>query len=400
MMLRLPTVFKELFIIIGCTFSVLALANDLSTEAPIVSKEESLISDSPFLTVDEVTQMLSFPTCSIVRPVSMSKKPKLVYPKILRMYGNKGEVTLNFTISQEGKVADIQVMASAHPELERAAIDALLTAEFVPARACGKNVEVQVGQKFTFTIQDEAGSLFRSYGGDDMYLLKGKSSEKLPEDFRYDVPPQAKVVVGAVYSFELLKKSTQGSADVLFVVNPEGEVTEAIIKKATNPDFGDAAKAMMEAWKFTPATLNGRPTWAILHREISFDRNNRDTWLNDSAAQLLDKVTSDKAFLTIDKLDSMPHSLYQPLPNYPLGYNRNQPPGRVMVEFFIDENGWVQLPHIIEASNNELGWAALTAVARWRFEPPIFKGKPVNVIARMPISFATVPDVAEGATSQ
>ena len=44
--------------------------------------------------------------------------------------------------------------------------------------------------------------------------------------------------------------------------------------------------------------------------------------------------------------------------------------GDATVEFFVDKNGDVQLPQIISCTMPEFGYAAVQAVATWRFAPP------------------------------
>ena len=51
---------------------------------------------------------------------------------------------------------------------------------------------------------------------------------------------------------------------------------------------------------------------------------------------------------------------------------------KVVTEFFVDPDGAVQLPKTVSASNEELGWAAATAVKRWIFETPIKAGRAVH----------------------
>jgi outer membrane biosynthesis protein TonB len=49
----------------------------------------------------------------------------------------------------------------------------------------------------------------------------------------------------------------------------------------------------------------------------------------------------------------------------------------VVIEFFIDPDGAVQLPRIVSANSPDLGWAAASAIKRWIFEVPMKNGKPV-----------------------
>lgn len=61
--------------------------------------------------------------------------------------------------------------------------------------------------------------------------------------------------------------------------------------------------------------------------------------------------------------------------------------GEALIETFIDEFGYTQLPRIISASDPAFGYAACQAIAGWQFEPPLKDGKPVVVKVRIPVEF-------------
>jgi TonB family protein len=84
---------------------------------------------------------------------------------------------------------------------------------------------------------------------------------------------------------------------------------------------------------------------------------------------------------------------YKPLPVYPPDIAKEGAGDKVIAEFFIDEDGAVQLPHIAEAKNDELAWVALTALSRWRFEPPLRQGRPVVTRIRLPMTFSPPQNV-------
>jgi TonB family protein len=87
-------------------------------------------------------------------------------------------------------------------------------------------------------------------------------------------------------------------------------------------------------------------------------------------------------------VDSLLVALYKPLPVYPADLVKEGVGDQMVLEFFIDEEGAVQLPHIVEAKNDELAWIALTAVSRWYFEPPLREGRPVITRVRLPMTFS------------
>jgi TonB family protein len=61
--------------------------------------------------------------------------------------------------------------------------------------------------------------------------------------------------------------------------------------------------------------------------------------------------------------------------------------GEATVDFLVDQNGRVQLPRIVAATQWEFGWAAATALLRFEFTPPMKGGEPTATRMRLPIKF-------------
>ena len=59
------------------------------------------------------------------------------------------------------------------------------------------------------------------------------------------------------YPLELRKAGIGGEGVVLFTVTTEGEVVDAMVVRATDVRFGEAALEAVLKWKFRPAELNG-----------------------------------------------------------------------------------------------------------------------------------------------
>jgi len=66
--------------------------------------------------------------------------------------------------------------------------------------------------------------------------------------------------------------------------------------------------------------------------------------------------------------------------------------GEATVEVLINEEGKVFLPRIVSASEPAFGWAAVQAVAAWRFEPPTRNSAPVVTRVRIPFGFQIKTD--------
>ena len=66
-----------------------------------------------------------------------------------------------------------------------------------------------------------------------------------------------------------------------------------------------------------------------------------------------------------------------------------------MIEFILDKAGRVHLPRIVDAVHQEFGWSAATALARWRFEPPLRQGQAVLARLRIPFEFKPAQHAAQ-----
>ena len=86
-------------------------------------------------------------------------------------------------------------------------------------------------------------------------------------------------------------------------------------------------------------------------------------------------------------LDSLPRTRLQGAPEYPRSLKQAGVEGVVEVEFIVDESGRVRDARVVRASAPEFAAPTLAAVARWRFEPGLRQGMPVNFRMRVPVVF-------------
>ena len=61
--------------------------------------------------------------------------------------------------------------------------------------------------------------------------------------------------------------------------------------------------------------------------------------------------------------------------------------GKVVVSFFVDEDGEVTNPQIVDTFNTKLNHAIIDRVMAIEFEPAIQNGRPVRVRYQLPIVF-------------
>ncbi len=315
-------------------------------------------------------------------PPQAIKRVNPEYPWALRLNGNKGDVVLEFVVDSTGEVRNPSIVQSTHPEFEAPAIEALLKWKFKPAIVDGRPVNTRMRQPIHFDLLGGPSEAV------DAFRVAARAPKEFPEEFRYDQAPRPILTSAPVYPFELLEKNVKGEAKIAFLIDPAGRTRRVVVHEATRPEFGAAAAAMILGWEFEPAQKDGKPSWAMLSMKQEFAPGDRDSRLSASGRRLLKVLKKNpEAVLTLKDLDAPPKPRYQPSPVLSEAMIEAGEVEEAMVEFIIDRAGRAQLPRVVSASNEEFGWAAATAVARWQFTPPTKDGKPVDARARQPLKF-------------
>ncbi len=77
------------------------------------------------------------------------------------------------------------------------------------------------------------------------------------------------------YPRDLRAAGVQGEATITFIVDSEGAVREAMVLKATDYRFGDAALAAVSTWRYLPATVDEHPVPCRMMVPVVFSLNRR-----------------------------------------------------------------------------------------------------------------------------
>lgn len=318
-------------------------------------------------------------------------QPAPVYPPQLRDSGFRGDVLVDFVVDREGRVTQAHVVRSLNPAFDDAALEALRRWKFEPGTKGGVPVRVAERIPIGFRLTGE-----RDGGNTGLSVRHKVQQEDLPEEWRYDVEPKPRGRVQPVYPYELLRDHVSGEATVSFVISETGKITGSRLVKATPPEFGAAALAMIEQWEFEPALKAGRPTQCQFGFKQEFSPY--DTDIVPEKAEGLMKVErkSPARFVDAGRLDSRLKAVVTLPPVFPRSLSPGPSHGEATVEVLIDETGQPRLPRIVSATEPAFGWAALQAVAAWRFDPPTQKGIAVVTRVRIPFEFQVKADEPAG----
>jgi TonB family protein len=76
-----------------------------------------------------------------------------LYPPALRDAGIQGVVLMDGRIGTDGFIRDLRLVTPVHPDLERAAFDAVRAWQFEPTRLHGVPVETRIDVTVRFALQ-------------------------------------------------------------------------------------------------------------------------------------------------------------------------------------------------------------------------------------------------------
>lgn len=175
----------------------------------------------------------------------------------------------------------------------------------------------------------------------------------------------------------------KGTALVAVSWDDQGRAEDVVVLDTSFPAFGEEAREAVSQWR-RPAGKRGVQTYSF-----SFGIGGvlvvAGKMLNDYAAEA--RAERPPRAVLPEQLDEEPRLLVQPMPVVGADVTDKYQTGRVVVEYFVDEDGRVRAPSVIHATADEFARAALAAMAQWRYEAPRRGGKPVVTSMRYAFDF-------------
>lgn len=324
------------------------------------------------------TDMSNQPAASPMTSAEPKQTPPGEYPAILVERKLPGSVEFSCRLDATGQVLQPKILATSHTDFLLPALASLKKWEFTPAKQGDLAVPTQLVGEVTFdTIAGNRADVLAA------------NAITAPDGTVPELKPQPVLVTDAVWPHGLLLRGDGGEAVVEFTVQMSGAVTDVNVRSASQPEFGRAALAAMEMWRFRPAITDGRKEPVILVKKFEFiavpkvaPAEAQDPWV-----ELVNEARAD-ALRSAGGLDERIEPLYQAPLRFPEVLKAaGGAKGEAMIEFVIARDGRVRLPRIVSASAPEFGWAAATSVSQWLFNAPRREGKPVDVKVAMPMSF-------------
>lgn len=86
-----------------------------------------------------------------------------------------------------------------------------------------------------------------------------------------DVAPRPILTTAPVYPPELKRNRVEGSVDVIYVVTPNGNVTNIRIADATHREFAEAVRSCLRRWNFEPGKKDNQDVASRVRQSFGFN---------------------------------------------------------------------------------------------------------------------------------
>ena len=321
---------------------------------------------------------------SPARPI---KQESPNYPLAMEWSRLVGQVLVEFKVDVKGDVQNATIKTSNNPGFDDEALATVRKWKFQPAVKDGEPVNSTMQVPIVFQIPGAEGR--------DAYSFQGGSQSKLPPEFQYDSPPRIRGTIVPIYPYNLLRDAISGRAKVMVLVNAQGRVARTKVLEATRPEFGLALVAALETFEFDPATKKWQAdpgSWIAQEQEFSWNMMGSNSatssvgWDMDLARSI---EKHPEKIVSAGKLDQRLHPVSRRPPIFPAEIRSKTDHGAATVEIVIDEDGRARIPRVVSASEPAFGYAAVQAIAFWRFDPPLSGGKKVKTKVQVPFDFVT-----------
>ena len=203
-----------------------------------------------------------------------------------------------------------------------------------------------------------------------------------------------KFVMPEFPSFVQMTGGKRGIVTVAIGRTSEGHVDDVLVLDSTHARLSHAVTSAVFQWRFARPANQALPGGEIVPIVRFLFASTGVSVVSALTGGLADRTNAaerreDAPVILpgLDDLDPPPKILKQPMPTLKGALRDRVTSGQVRVKFFIDEEGRVRVPVVLEAASPELGEAALAAVALWRYEPPKIAGRPTIALETQMFQF-------------
>ena len=207
------------------------------------------------------------------------------YPKEARKKKIQGQVVLQVTVDENGKV-NRAAGISGDLSLVNAAEEAILKWEFEPFTQNGQAVSVQQNLTFNFDLNRKITELELPLP--EPKPLSASVASHLPIRLRESKAPPPGVVTGVFrvggavsaprvsyspdpeYSDEARRAQYQGTCVLSLIVGPDGLPQDIRVARSLGMGLDEKAIEAVKQWRFQPALKDGKPVAVAINIEVQF----------------------------------------------------------------------------------------------------------------------------------
>lgn len=180
-------------------------------------------------------------------------------------------------------------------------------------------------------------------------------------------PPRLVSYTYPAFTEEARSRGLEGTVTIEAGFDTNGNFEVLRVVKGLGSGLDESAIAVLQDWRFLPASRNGVPISVIAQIDVQFNRQN--DWYRVgsgiSPPRIIERVEaqySDEA--RSQKLN-----------------------GKVVLEAFVGQDGNVKVMRVIRSVGSGLDENAIKAIEQWKFNPGTKESKPVSIKMNVEVNF-------------
>ncbi|MDA1277176.1 MAG: energy transducer TonB [Verrucomicrobia bacterium] len=183
------------------------------------------------------------------------------YPKALKQQGIEGEAKIKATIDENGVVTAAELVSATHEPFGPAALDAVRSWSFYPAREDHRPVAetVTIPVAFILTPKERLNAVL----GREMFVDITKLTDKVCtwSDVKRWFPPVGKILTWMPYPKEMKGSGISEEITVNLIVSPEGLVLNPRFENLKNSELLMPAIHHLARMRFEIPKVDGKPVY-------------------------------------------------------------------------------------------------------------------------------------------
>jgi TonB family protein len=185
----------------------------------------------------------------------------------------------------------------------------------------------------------------------------------IPAQAADGTPPKLLKRIPPVYPWAMKHLGLEGTVEIAFVIDTEGNVKNPQVLRSNNPWFERPAIDSLLQWKFQPAVQGGRQVNTRAQQAIQFE-----LWGGVSPWELK-KSAKHKDLPPELRWDKPPQVVNSCFPVYPFEALQAKQAAKFVVSMLVDPTGHVAQVKIAENPPEPFAGAARAMAAMWEFKP-------------------------------